>query len=299
MTDASADRPTTVADYLAILRRRKWIVIVPVLVAGLSAFFVSSRQEPEYRATAQVLVDSTNLAGAFGPTSPDPVRFLNTLAGISRSPVLAGRVAAELPGMTAGTVLRQTEVTPSADSDLLSVAATDSREAMTVRLANTFASEFTKFTEERAQHKIESGLASIRRPSRRFAPRAKRILPSTQTCLCRKPSSRRWAGSLAGTQRCCGLPTERSRRSHDRGGTDPRGSLRPRARSGAGVPRGGTRPPCSIRTRGGRGSRGGRSSRGCRSRRGGFARPMRLVMLAIPPASRPRRSESSGRASSS
>jgi capsular polysaccharide biosynthesis protein len=130
----------TVADYLAILRRRKWIVIVPILVAGLSAFFLSSRQEPQYRASAKVFVDTTNITG-------DPERFINNLAGLSRSLDLARRVAAELPGMTPGAVLDQTAVEPSAGADILSVTAIDSREAMAVRLANTFASQFTKFTE--------------------------------------------------------------------------------------------------------------------------------------------------------
>jgi capsular polysaccharide biosynthesis protein len=146
VTDASAVRPTTVVDYLAILRRRKWVVIVPVLVAGLSAFFVSSRQEPEYRASAVVLVNTTNLTG-------DPERLINTLAGLSRSPELARRVAAELPGMTPGAVLDQTAVAPSAGADLLSVTATDSREAMAVRLANTFAFQFTRFTEKFVREK--------------------------------------------------------------------------------------------------------------------------------------------------
>ena len=122
------------------------MVVVPVLVAGLSAFFLSSRQEPEYRASAVVLVDTTNVKG-------DPERFIKTLAGISRSPELARRVAAALPGMTPGAVLDQTAVTPSAGADLLSVTAKDSREAMAVRLANTFASQFTKFTNEFAPGK--------------------------------------------------------------------------------------------------------------------------------------------------
>ena len=165
MTDASTDRPTTVADYLAILRRRKWLVILPALIAGLSAFFVSSSQEPLYRATADVLVDRTNLVtgitGVSDPSASDPERFLTTLAGISRSPELARRIAVELPGMTPGSVLGQTEVKASADSDLLFVTATDTRAGMAVRLANTSASEFTKFTEERAGQKIDRGLASI------------------------------------------------------------------------------------------------------------------------------------------
>ena len=151
--DASAYRPATVVDYLAILRRRKWIVIVPVLVAGLSAFLVSSRQAPEYRASAEVLVDTTNLPS-------DPERFMKTLAGISRSPELARQVAAELPGMTPGAVLDQTAVAPSAGADLLSVTAIDSREAMAVRLANTFASQFTKFTQEFVRRKTAANRSS-------------------------------------------------------------------------------------------------------------------------------------------
>jgi capsular polysaccharide biosynthesis protein len=131
----------TVIDYLAILRRRKWIVIVPILVAGLSAFFLSSRQEPQYRASAKVFVDTTNIKG-------DPERFINTIAGLCCPLQLARRVAAELPGMTPGAVLDQTAVAPSAGADLLSVTAIDSREAMAVRLANTFASQVTKFAEE-------------------------------------------------------------------------------------------------------------------------------------------------------
>jgi capsular polysaccharide biosynthesis protein len=121
-------------------------VIVPILVAGLGAFFLSSRQEPEYRASAVVFVDTTDLTS-------DSQRLMNTLAGLSHSPELARQVAAELPGMTPGAVLDQTAVAASADADLLSVTATDSREAMAVRLANTFASQVTKFTEEFVRRK--------------------------------------------------------------------------------------------------------------------------------------------------
>jgi capsular polysaccharide biosynthesis protein len=155
VTDASASAypPTTLVDYLAILRRRKWIVIVPVFVAGLGAFFLSSRQEPEYRASAVVFVDMTNLTS-------DPQRFFNTLAALSRSPELARQVAAELPGMTPGAVLDQTAVAASADADFLSVTATDSREAMSVRLANTFASQFTKFTAEFVRRKTVANMSS-------------------------------------------------------------------------------------------------------------------------------------------
>ena len=44
----------TVQDYLRILRRRGWIIVAGVLLAGLAAFGVSSLQQEMYRATVQV-----------------------------------------------------------------------------------------------------------------------------------------------------------------------------------------------------------------------------------------------------
>jgi capsular polysaccharide biosynthesis protein len=100
-----------------------------------------------------VFVDTTNLTS-------DSQRLMNTLAGLSHSPELARQVAAELPGMTPGVVLDQTAVAASADADLLSVTATDSREAMAVRLANTFASQVTKFTAEFVRRKTAANRSS-------------------------------------------------------------------------------------------------------------------------------------------
>ena len=64
MTEAFSDRPTTVADYLAIFRRRKWIVLVPPVVAAAAAFALSTAQSPLYQATAQVLVNPPSVVTA-------------------------------------------------------------------------------------------------------------------------------------------------------------------------------------------------------------------------------------------
>jgi Mrp family chromosome partitioning ATPase len=159
------DRPTTVADYLAVVRRRKWIVIVPPIVAALLAFYVSSKQSPLYQASAQILVDRTSLVSAItqvgDPSLGDPNRFLQTQANIGRSPELAAIVAGHVRGMTPGRVLAETGITPSADADLLSVAAQDRSPAMAVRLANTFAQDFTTFTKDRSTKRINDALVSL------------------------------------------------------------------------------------------------------------------------------------------
>jgi tyrosine-protein kinase len=165
LTEAFDGRPTSVADYLAILRRRKWIVVIPPVIAAVLAFIVSSTQTPLYRADAQILVDRTSLLSSItqvgDPSLGDPTRFLNTQADIARSPELAARVGAEL-GMSAGRVMKETDVTPSADADVLTVAAEDKSSGTAIRLTNTFARQFTVFTRERSTARIDDALVSLR-----------------------------------------------------------------------------------------------------------------------------------------
>src|SRR6266446_6666915 len=133
MTEAFTNRPTTVADYLTILRRRKWMVLIPPVVAALVAFFVASSQHPLYQAKSQILVNTQSVVSAVAnisnPAAGDPTRFLTTQASIARSPDLAARIvaAAGVPGLTPGRVLRESSVDPSSDSDILYVGVTDRR----------------------------------------------------------------------------------------------------------------------------------------------------------------------------
>src|SRR5713101_6594184 len=145
MTEAFSNRPTTVADYLAILRRRKWIVLIPPLVAGLVAFFVASSHHPIYQAQAQILVNRASVVSAIAnvsdPAAGDPTRFLTTQASIARSPELAARVvaAAGVPGVTSTRLLRESYVNPSSTSDILYVGVKDPSRSVAARLANTYA----------------------------------------------------------------------------------------------------------------------------------------------------------------
>lgn len=165
MKEAFSNRPTTVADYLAILRRRKWIVLLPPFWAALVAYLLSAGQAPAYRATSQVLLDSqtivTDVTGVGGPG--DPERFLTTQASIARSPALARRVAAAsgVPGMTAGQVLGGSSVTPSADSDVLFISVENERNGAAARLANVYAREFTQFTKDRATASIDEAIEQL------------------------------------------------------------------------------------------------------------------------------------------
>jgi succinoglycan biosynthesis transport protein ExoP len=166
MKQTFSHRPTTLADYLAILRRRKWFVLLPPIFGMVVSLFFSMGQSPLYSATAQVLVNRASVVSAItgvDPTAGDPNRFLTTQASIARSPELAKRVsdASGIPGMTPRRVLLESKVTPSSDSDLLALTVHDRSRNAAVRLVNTYATQFTEFSKKRATSYINEAVDSL------------------------------------------------------------------------------------------------------------------------------------------
>jgi succinoglycan biosynthesis transport protein ExoP len=167
MSEAFRDRPTDAAEYLAILRRRKWIVVSLPVLAAIIAYVASASQAAVYQATAQVLVNRSNVVSAIAnisdPTVVDPTRFLTTEAEIARSPVLAARVvdAAGVPGMTPTKLLDESSVNPSSNSDVLSVSVSDSNPSHAVTLANAYAIQFTLYKTELDTARINDAVRSL------------------------------------------------------------------------------------------------------------------------------------------
>jgi Mrp family chromosome partitioning ATPase len=155
VTHASPGRPTSLADYLAIVARRKWIISIPLLLAPAMAVLLSSMQQPLYRASAGVYLKRTDVASAsVGVTNPalqqDPVRFLRTQADVARDPKLAQRVVdrAGIPGLSAGGLLASSSATPHPDADIIEIGVSRVSAGEAVRLTNAYADEFTKYRTE-------------------------------------------------------------------------------------------------------------------------------------------------------
>src|SRR5436853_5576738 len=107
MNEASANSARSLNEYLAVLRRRRWIVIALPVVAAISAYAVSQTEPAQYQAGAQLLVNRSDVVTIItniqDPSIYDPTRFLATVASIANSPELDRRVAAAagIPGLSA------------------------------------------------------------------------------------------------------------------------------------------------------------------------------------------------------
>jgi succinoglycan biosynthesis transport protein ExoP len=165
--DAFADQPATLAEYLAILRRRKWIVITLPVVAALVAYLLSTTQSPSYKATAQVWFDLSNAAtaitGTANPAGFDPTRYLTTQATIAGSPRLADRVAvaAAANGTTPNGFQGQSSASPQTDADLLDLSVSARNANYAVSLANIYAEQFTRFKAQLDRAAIADALRPI------------------------------------------------------------------------------------------------------------------------------------------
>ena len=157
MSDASTEQPlthlTTLADYVDVLRRRKWVVLQAFVLVPLAAAAISMQQQPLYSASADVLLSRQSFAATLTDT-PDPIayqdaqRFSQTQADIAASPELLQRVARAVGNRSAADIRGSSSVRPKGDSDLLVFTVTDVDPKVAKAAATAYAREFTLFRRE-------------------------------------------------------------------------------------------------------------------------------------------------------
>jgi polysaccharide biosynthesis transport protein len=147
MTPAGSDSSTSMSDYLAILRRRKYLILGTMIATPLAALIFSFSQQHLYSASAQVLLQSQIVPGADSSASTDPTRISATQAALARVPDVARRVvdALKVPGLTVGKLLQDSSVASQSDTDLLVFSVTSTDPDLAARLATAYATAYTNY----------------------------------------------------------------------------------------------------------------------------------------------------------
>ena len=169
MTELHSNRPASLADYLRILRRHWWVVAIPLVVAPIGAFVISSSEQPRYRATATVYINRTpataTATGVFDQSAAtDPERFFQTQADLARDPVLIDRVASAQRSteVGAGELAASSSVSPSVNADLLVFSVENRNPDTAATLANAYARQFSRFQPEQTVRALSAALKSVR-----------------------------------------------------------------------------------------------------------------------------------------
>jgi Mrp family chromosome partitioning ATPase/capsular polysaccharide biosynthesis protein len=159
-------------EYLHVLRRRIWIVLLAAAIATLAAVLFAERRDPRYAASSDVLLRSqtlpSTLSGIADPNSPlywvDPARIMSTQVEIARLPLMANRVvrAAHPPGMTADAFLGSSSVAPVPDTDFLRFEVTSGDPTLATKLANEYSRQYTLYRNELDTHSVKEALQTLK-----------------------------------------------------------------------------------------------------------------------------------------
>jgi succinoglycan biosynthesis transport protein ExoP len=171
---------SAVQHYLAVIKHRKWPMLLVFLVPLILAIVVTIRQDASYQASAQVLLRRQNLANALTGT-PDPslytsdfLRIAQTQAQVARSPIVAARVIKDVGarGLTPDGFLASSSVTVDPNADLLAFSATDADPQLAIKLTTAYANEYVVYARE-----IDT--AALRAAEQQLNERARSIDPKS------------------------------------------------------------------------------------------------------------------------
>ena len=155
----AGDQAPTIRDYLGVLVRRKWIILLFTCLVVVAAIAYTFTRTPIYQSEAQVLVQPFSLE-AESDANPEDVS-LETEALIATSPEVAEIVADDIEDTDVPTLLKNLEVSVAPDTSVLvfKYAHRDPQEA--ARRAQAFADAYVANRTTQAEARIETIATSI------------------------------------------------------------------------------------------------------------------------------------------
>ena len=129
-----------IKDYLKILRKRGWIIIVLAVLAALAAFGISQVQTPTYKSKATVSVVPARPDWGLGNTAKDLLRnFAVNIKTHKMARLVIDRAQLD---MSTYDLLAKVEVNPVGDQFLIEISAEDQEPDVARTIALAFANEF-------------------------------------------------------------------------------------------------------------------------------------------------------------
>ncbi len=142
----------TLRDYLHVVRRRKWVILLAVVLVPAAAVAFSLHQQKLYQATSGVLLNRQNLANALtGAQDPtvyqQDANITQTQADLARVPAVASLALkrAHVTSLTPQQLLADSSVTVKSNADILDFSVTNHDPALARTLADAYAAGYTTF----------------------------------------------------------------------------------------------------------------------------------------------------------
>ncbi|MBW3614733.1 MAG: polysaccharide biosynthesis tyrosine autokinase [Actinobacteria bacterium] len=146
-------------DYLRILRRRKWLILLVTLLVTAGAVGASLAQTPVYQGKAEVLLQAKATESLFDPNTGarnDPARAIQTEIQVLRSRPVRDRVREKIgkaPKVTASAV---------GQTDVMEVRAESTDPERAALVANTYVTSYIEFRRNQAVDDLLAAADQIR-----------------------------------------------------------------------------------------------------------------------------------------
>jgi Mrp family chromosome partitioning ATPase/capsular polysaccharide biosynthesis protein len=152
-TDIERAETAELADYIRVIRERAWVIAVAVVVVVAAAAGVSLAQTPQYRATASLLYQKSNLDQAlFGSqvfVNPNQDREVRTGADLAKMEPIVGAVAQQVGSdISVEQLRRMITVKPQTNSNVVGIEAVSTSPDQAAQVANAFVEQFVVFRQQ-------------------------------------------------------------------------------------------------------------------------------------------------------
>lgn len=156
---------------LITLWRRKWIVVLTVIVATTVTYLVSRELPKAYSAQATLFVGDRGRANSDFEAIQSAQVLARTYAELIQSRNVARLVAAQLPGdQSADAVLGKMTFRPISDTQLIVVSAEGETTAEALTLARTYATTFTRYAADGLESATNGRVSIADQPHASNAP---------------------------------------------------------------------------------------------------------------------------------
>jgi capsular exopolysaccharide synthesis family protein len=152
----------TVTDYVALLKRRKWVILAVLLILPATAFLWSETQSKLYAASADVLL--TDIAtGVQSPITTGDMSVMDTQQQVAASPAVAVRVlrATHLRNRTVEQIISEASFSPVGTSDVLRATVHDRDPRIARTLASAYAAQYSAYRRQLDRTLLETSRKEI------------------------------------------------------------------------------------------------------------------------------------------
>ena len=180
--------PSTLNDYIAVVRRRKWVVIQAMIIVPLVAVGLSLLQPKVFQSSAQVLVSRQNFPSNLTGTPDSSLfipadRVMQTETDVARVTPIARQVVEKVGarGLTAGKLLASSSVSELANSQILVFTVKNANPALSRRLASAYARQYTIYRHQLDTASLESAQAQVQARIEQLTAEGKKGSPLYKT----------------------------------------------------------------------------------------------------------------------